>query len=244
MALLDIKNLKAKIGEQEILKGVNLSINPREVHVLMGPNGSGKTTLAYALMGKNGIAITSGVAKLNKQNLLALKPEERFKLGLFLGFQEPKEVPGVSIFSVMRLALRQGEAHSIPFLYEKLKETCEKMGLLSETAGRSLNEGFSGGEKKRLEMVQLLMLRPKIAILDEPDSGIDVDGLQILAKQIKEMIKNFNLGVLVITHAPRLLNFLKPDKVHVFVAGKVVAEGGLKMAEKIDKEGYKNFAPC
>ena len=234
MALLSITNLHASIEGKEILKGVNLTVGSGELHVLMGPNGEGKSTLAQALMGKPGIVVTSGAATLGENNILTMKPEERFRAGLFLAFQNPRELPGVNMLSVMRLAAQRSAVD----VFQDLKVACAQVGLKEDLIQRPLNEGFSGGEKKRAELVQLMVLKPHIAILDEIDSGLDVDGLKMVAEQVTALVQEKNMGILLITHNPVLVQFLQPTKVHVFVGGKIVKEGGAELVHEIEQQGY------
>jgi len=246
MASLKIENLSVNAEDQPILKGLNLEIPQGEVHAIMGPNGTGKSTLAYTLMGHPRYTITSGSVTLNGTNLLSLPPEERSKQGVFLAFQYPVAVPGVTVANFLRTAInahrkyKDNEDKGIPIL-EFRNLLIEKMKLLKmdpSMAGRYLNEGFSGGEKKRVEILQMAMLEPRIAILDETDSGLDVDALRIVSEGINTL-KNENLGILIITHYQRILNYLNPDVVHVMVDGQIIMTGGPGLANKIEKEGYE-----
>jgi len=246
MASLKIENLSVNAEDQPILKGLNLEIPQGEVHAIMGPNGTGKSTLAYTLMGHPRYTITSGSVTLNGTNLLSLPPEERSKQGVFLAFQYPVAVPGVTVANFLRTAInahrkyKDNEDKGIPIL-EFRNLLIEKMKLLKmdpSMAGRYLNEGFSGGEKKRVEILQMAMLEPRIAILDETDSGLDVDALRIVSEGINTL-KNENLGILIITHYQRILNYLNPDVVHVMVDGQIIMTGGHGLANKIEKEGYE-----
>ena len=246
MASLIIKNLSVSAEDQPILKGLDLEIPQGEVHAIMGPNGTGKTTLAYTLMGHPRYSITSGEISLNGTNLLSLNPEERSKHGVFLAFQYPIAIPGVTVANFLRTALNahrkyeDNDDKGIPIL-EFRNLLSEKMKLLkmdSSMAGRYLNDGFSGGEKKRVEILQMAILKPSVAILDETDSGLDIDALRIVSEGINTL-KNKNLGILIITHYQRILNYLNPDIVHVMVDGQILKTGGPDLAKKLEKEGYE-----
>ncbi len=246
MSSLVIKNLCVSVENQEILKDFNLEIPQGEVHAIMGPNGTGKSTLAYTLMGHPRYHIERGQVRLNGTNLLDLATEERSKLGVFLAFQYPIAIPGVTVANFLRTALnahrkaKNPEDKGIP-VPEFRKQMLEKMKLLEmdpAMAGRYLNDGFSGGEKKRVEILQMAMLNPKFAILDETDSGLDIDALRIVSEGINTL-KNSNLGILVITHYQRMLNYLKPDVVHVMDDGRIVKSGGPELALKLEEEGYE-----
>lgn len=246
MSSLVIKNLCVSVENQEILKDFNLEIPQGEVHAIMGPNGTGKSTLAYTLMGHPRYHIERGQVRLNGTNLLDLATEERSKLGVFLAFQYPIAIPGVTVANFLRTALNahrkaeNPEDKGIP-VPEFRKQMLEKMKLLEmdpAMAGRYLNDGFSGGEKKRVEILQMAMLNPKFAILDETDSGLDIDALRIVSEGINTL-KNSNLGILVITHYQRMLNYLKPDVVHVMDDGRIVKSGGPELALKLEEEGYE-----
>jgi Fe-S cluster assembly ATP-binding protein len=230
-------------GSREILRGVDLRVGDGETHAIMGPNGSGKSTLAYALAGHPKYTVTSGTVTLDGEDVLAMSVDARARAGLFLAMQYPVEVPGVSVSNFLRTAVTavRGEA---PKLREFMKEMRGAMGNLSidaKFAERSLNEGFSGGEKKRHEILQLELLDPKIAVLDETDSGLDVDALKIVAEGINRFSARPGHGVLLITHYNRILQYVHPDYVHVFVAGRVVAEGGPELAKLLENEGYEKF---
>jgi Fe-S cluster assembly ATP-binding protein len=246
MASLVIKDLFVKVEDQQILNGINLEVPQGEVHAIMGPNGTGKSTLAYTLMGHPKYQIEKGQIELDGQNLIGLSPEERSILGLFLAFQYPVAIPGVSVANFLRTAMnahrkaKNPEDKGIPIL-EFRKLLTEKMDFLKMDhgmAGRYLNDGFSGGEKKRVEILQMAMLQPGMAILDETDSGLDIDALRIVAEGI-DSLKNEKLGILVITHYQRMLNYLKPDVVHVMVDGKILQTGGPDLALKLEEEGYE-----
>ena len=246
MSELVINNLQVSVEENEILKGVNLTIKSGEVHAVMGPNGTGKSTLAYALMGHPKYKITGGDATLDGKDLLDLDPSERSKLGLFLAFQYPVAVPGVSVANFLRTAInahRKGQnpedkGISIPDFRKKLKEKMALLDMDESFAGRYLNDGFSGGEKKRVEILQMTTLEPKFAILDETDSGLDIDALKIVAHGIKAINKE-DQGVLVITHYQRILNYITPDFVHVMLNGRIVESGGPELALRLEEEGYE-----
>jgi Fe-S cluster assembly ATP-binding protein len=246
MPSLVIKKLCVSVENQEILKDFSLEIPQGEVHAIMGPNGTGKSTLAYTLMGHPRYHVESGKVQLNGMDLLTLVPEERSRAGIFLAFQYPVAIPGVTVANFLRSALNahrkaaNPEDKGIP-VPEFRKQMLEKMRLLEmdpSMAGRYLNEGFSGGEKKRVEILQMAMLNPKIAILDETDSGLDIDALRIVSEGINTL-KNSNLGILVITHYQRMLNYLKPDVVHVMDEGRIVKSGGPELALKLEEEGYE-----
>ncbi|MDW8338209.1 MAG: Fe-S cluster assembly ATPase SufC [Thermoleophilia bacterium] len=253
MATLEIRNLHVALEDgTEIVKGVDLTVAANEKHALMGPNGSGKSTLAYALMGHPAYEITEGEILLDGEDLTELEADERAQRGLFLAFQYPHAVPGVTVTSFLRSAInaqrkaaRGGEDDPIPIpeFRKSLLEAMEKLKVPRELASRYLNDGFSGGEKKRVEILQMAMLRPKIAILDETDSGLDIDALKIVARGVNELVGP-DMGALVITHYQRILNYIEPDFVHVFVDGRIVAEGGPELAERLEAEGYEAFAPA
>ena len=252
MALLEIKNLHVTIeGGVEIVKGVDLTVNPNEVHAVMGPNGSGKSTLAYALMGHPAYEITEGEILLDGQNVVELGADERAQRGLFLAFQYPHAVPGVTVANFLRTAVNAiRKAHNggvddpvpVPEFRKTLAEAMEKLKVPREMTSRYLNDGFSGGEKKRVEILQMALLRPRIAVLDETDSGLDIDALKIVANGVQELVGP-EMGALVITHYQRILNYIDPDFVHVFVDGRIVEEGGPELAHRLEAEGYEAFIP-
>ena len=239
--MLEIKNLYVKVDGNEILKGVSLTAKDNEVTVLMGPNGSGKSTLANTLMGHPKFEITKGEIKFNDILLNELSPEERAKLGLFLSFQYPQEISGVSVRNFLRTAYNAVKGTKLsPVEFKKIIE--EKMDLLKvdkSFADRYLNEGFSGGEKKRSEILQLAVLEPKFAILDETDSGLDIDSLKTVAQGVNKIKEKIKSGVLIITHYKRILDYVKPNKVYIMKSGKIVEEGGIELVEKLEKEGYE-----
>ena len=230
-------------GPIEILKGVDLTIRPGEIHAIMGPNGSGKSTLAYALAGHPKYAITSGSVKLDGTDITELSVDERAKAGLFLAMQYPVEVPGVSVANFLRTARTalSGEAPKVRTWVKEVNEALDQLQLDHSFSARSVNEGFSGGEKKRHEIVQLELLNPKYAILDETDSGLDIDALRVVADGVNRYTAQGDRGVLLITHYTRILNYIKPDFVHVYVDGRVVTEGGPELAAKLEETGYDAY---
>jgi len=245
--VLSIENLHVAIDGKEILKGVNLTLRQGEVHALMGPNGSGKSTLSYALMGHPNYEVTEGTALLDGTNILELEADERAKAGLFLAFQYPTAIPGVTVANFLRHAvtnIRQPERKEGEDLMpmrefrKELREQMDELGMDAEFARRYLNEGFSGGEKKRAEVLQLAMLRPAFAILDETDSGLDIDAVRIVAEGVNKVAAKHSTGVLVITHYKRILDYIKPQFVHILYGGRVVEEGGPELVDVLEKEGY------
>ena len=237
--LLTVEDLRVRIGDKEILKGVDLKMGPGEVHAIMGPNGTGKSTLAYALAGKSSYEVTSGSVTMEGENVLEMSPDERARKGLFLAFQYPSEVPGVTVDNFLRVAYNtiKKEELSIWEFRNLLKEKMEFLKIDESFSGRYLNEGFSGGEKKRNEILQMAVLQPKLAVLDETDSGLDIDALQIVAKGVNELLPE-DSSVLVITHYQRILRYIKPDFVHVMIGGRIVESGGGELAEKLEEKGY------
>ncbi|WP_396211421.1 Fe-S cluster assembly ATPase SufC [Flavobacterium sp.] len=241
--MLQIKNLHASVEDKEILKGINLEIKAGEVHAIMGPNGSGKSTLSAVIAGNENYEVTDGTVELNGEDLAELAPEERAHKGVFLSFQYPVEIPGVSVTNFIKTAInekRKANGQEEMPANEMLKLIREKSELLEmdrKFLSRSLNEGFSGGEKKRNEIFQMAMLEPKIAILDETDSGLDIDALRIVANGVNKL-KNENNAVLVITHYQRLLDYIIPDFVHVLMDGKIVKSGGKELAYELEEKGY------
>jgi Fe-S cluster assembly ATP-binding protein len=250
LALLELKNLHVALeGGTEIVKGVDLAISQNEVHAVMGPNGSGKSTLAYALMGHPAYEITEGEILLDGENILELGADERAQRGLFLAFQYPHAVPGVTVTSFLRSAInaiRKAKAGgkddpvAIPEFRKELLAQMDRLKVSRELASRYLNDGFSGGEKKRVEILQMAMLKPRIAVLDETDSGLDIDALKIVASGVKELVGP-EMGALVITHYQRILDYITPDFVHVFIDGRIVEEGGPELAHKLEAEGYDRY---
>ena len=241
--MLEIKNLRVKINEKEILKGLDLKIGENQVHALMGPNGSGKSTLASTLMGHPGYEVVSGVAIFNNENILEMEANERAEKGLFLSFQYPSEVEGVNITSYLRMIYNKSHEQKLsPIKFrEVLKEKMEILDIKEDFINRYLNDGFSGGEKKRMEMLQMLILEPKLAILDETDSGLDVDALKVVSKAVNYLVEKTHMSVVVITHYTRILNYIKPEFVHVLKDGKIIKEGGESLAHEIEVSGYAPF---
>lgn len=239
---LEIKDLHVSIEDKEILKGVNLTINTDEIHAIMGPNGTGKSTLSSAIMGHPSYEVTKGEVLLDGVNILELEVDERAKAGLFLAMQYPSEITGVTNADFMRSAINakreEGQEINLMQFIKKLDKNMDFQDIDKDMAQRYLNEGFSGGEKKRNEILQLMMLEPKFAILDEIDSGLDIDALKVVSKGINQM-RGENFGALMITHYQRLLNYITPDKVHVMYAGKVVKSGGPELAKRLEEEGYE-----
>ncbi|MDN6087078.1 MAG: Fe-S cluster assembly ATPase SufC, partial [Lactococcus raffinolactis] len=240
MSTLEIKDLYVRVEEKEILKGVNLTINTNEIHAIMGPNGTGKSTLSAAIMGNPNFEVTQGEILLDGINVLELEVDERARLGLFLAMQYPSEIAGITNAEFMRAAMNAGREEDDKIgVMDFLKKLDSKMDLLNmdeAMAERYLNEGFSGGEKKRNEILQLLMLEPKFAILDEIDSGLDIDALKVVSKGVNA-IRGENFGALIITHYQRLLNYITPDVVHVMMEGRVVMTGGPELAARLETEG-------
>ncbi|OGY80014.1 MAG: Fe-S cluster assembly ATPase SufC [Candidatus Kerfeldbacteria bacterium RIFCSPHIGHO2_02_FULL_42_14] len=236
--LLNIRNLEVTSDRKKIIQQCSLHIRKGEVHIIMGPNGSGKSTLCHTIMGHPQYRVTRGSMKFNDVNLQKLSPTERAKLGLFLAFQYPQALPGVSLGQVMRAT-----AHSMPLpkLKQALQNALQSMQLAEEFATRSLNEHASGGEKKRLEMVQLMLLKPKLAILDEIDSGIDIDALKLITQAINEQRAQQKTSFLIITHYPRLLQHLTPDRVHIMMHGRIVHSGDSTLGKQLEQEGYAAF---
>ena len=250
MSKLEIKNLHANVLPTEegqepkpILKGVNLTINAGETHAIMGPNGSGKSTLAYTLAGHPKYEVTEGEVLLDGENILDMEIDERARAGLFLAMQYPVEVPGVSSSNFMRSAVTavRGEAPKLREWVAELNEARNSLQMDESFSERSVNEGFSGGEKKRHEVMQLALMKPKFAVMDETDSGLDVDALRVVSDGINKYQEETNGGVLMITHYKRILNYVQPDFVHVFANGKIVTTGGAELADQLEAEGYEKF---
>jgi len=239
---LEIRNLHVSVEGKEILKGLDLVVNKGEVHAIMGPNGSGKSTLALTLMGHPKYEVTEGEVLFKGENILELEPDERARLGLFLAFQYPYEISGVPLsrFLLQAIKARRANGEKLPFgqFRKRLLENLKKLKLDESFATRYLNEGFSGGEKKRAEILQMLMLRPEIAILDETDSGLDIDSVKVVAEAVNAL-RGPDFGCLAITHYQRILNFLKPDYVHVMVDGRIVKSGGPELAHELEAQGYE-----
>ena len=243
--MLQIKNLHAAIAEDqtEILKGLDLTVNPGEIHAIMGPNGAGKSTLSYVLSGREDYEVTGGDIILDGESILELSPDERAAAGIFLAFQYPVEIPGVPMTTFMKTALNalrkkrgQTELDAIGFL-KIMQETCAKLGINPEMMKRPVNVGFSGGEKKRAEVLQMAMLEPKLCILDETDSGLDIDALKIVADGVNAL-RSPERSMLIITHYQRLLDYIKPDYVHVLAGGKIIRSGGPELAHELEANGY------
>ncbi len=252
MALLEIKDLHVALEDgTEIVKGVDLEVDRNEIHAIMGPNGSGKSTLAYALMGHPGYEITEGEILFDGQNLVEMEADARAQAGLFLAFQYPQAIPGVTVTSFMRSAInsvrkaRAGEDDPVPVpeFRKELFAAMDDLKVSRELASRYINDGFSGGEKKRVEILQMAMLKPKISVLDETDSGLDIDALKVVAEGVGRLVSP-EMGAVVITHYQRILNYITPDYVHVFVDGGIVEEGGPELAHKLEAEGYEAFMPA
>ena len=247
MSVLEIKNLQVSVvtdaGDKEILRGVDLTIRSGETHAIMGPNGSGKSTLAYSIAGHPKYLITGGSVTLDGADVLEMTVDERAKAGLFLAMQYPVEVPGVSVSNFLRTAVTaiRGEAPKVRTWVGEVKEAMASLNIDTAFSERNVNEGFSGGEKKRHEILQLELLKPKFAILDETDSGLDVDALRIVSEGVNRIKGNSDLGILLITHYTRILRYIKPDFVHVFAAGKIVEAGGPELADKLEEKGYAEY---
>ena len=241
MDQLEIKGLNVSINDTRILKDLTLSITNGEIHAIMGPNGTGKSTLAKALAGHEDYEITSGQILLDGEEIVGMEADEISRTGLFMAFQYPSEIPGVSIANFIRAArtarLAKGEVFSAPAFYKELYEKMDMLQIDRSFTSRSVNEGFSGGEKKRCEILQMAMLKPKYAVLDETDSGLDIDALRIVAEGVNQM-RSPELGVLLITHYQRLLNYIVPDRVHVMFDGRIVKSGGPELAERLEADGY------
>lgn len=247
MALLEIKNLHVSVeteqGTKQILRGVDLAIRSGETHAVMGPNGSGKSTLAYSIAGHPKYQVTDGEILLDGENVLEMSVDERARAGLFLAMQYPVEIPGVSVSNFLRTAKTaiDGKAPALRSWVSDVRTAMDSLKMDSAFTERNVNEGFSGGEKKRHEILQLELLKPKFAVLDETDSGLDVDALRVVAEGVNRIKATSDLGVLLITHYTRILNYIKPDFVHVFVAGKIAEEGGPELAERLEAEGYDRY---
>jgi Fe-S cluster assembly ATP-binding protein len=247
MSVLEIKNLQVSViteaGNKEILRGVDLTVKSGQTHAIMGPNGSGKSTLAYSIAGHPKYLITGGSVTLDGNDVLEMSVDERAKAGLFLAMQYPVEVPGVSVSNFLRTAVTaiRGEAPKVRTWVGEVKEAMASLNIDTAFSERNVNEGFSGGEKKRHEILQMELLRPKIAILDETDSGLDVDALRIVSEGVNRVKANSDLGVMLITHYTRILRYIKPDFVHVFANGKIVEAGGPELADKLEEQGYAAY---
>jgi Fe-S cluster assembly ATP-binding protein len=247
MSKLEIRNLHVSVeteaGPEEILKGVDLIVESGQTHALMGPNGSGKSTLAYSIAGHPKYTVTQGSVTLDGEDVLAMKVDERARAGLFLAMQYPVEVPGVSVSNFLRTAKTaiDGEAPKLRHWVKSVKSAMDNLAMDSAFAERDLNAGFSGGEKKRHEILQLELLDPKFAVLDETDSGLDIDALRVVSDGVNRFSSNGDKGVLLITHYTRILRYIKPDFVHVFIGGRIAEEGGPELAEKLEAEGYAAY---
>jgi len=247
MATLEIKNLHVTVegenGPREILRGVDLTVKQGETHAIMGPNGSGKSTLAYSIAGHPKYTITQGTVTLDGEDVLAMSVDERARAGMFLAMQYPVEVPGVTVSNFLRTSVTaiRGEAPKLRLWVKEVKEAMEKIQMDPAFAERNVNEGFSGGEKKRHEILQMELLKPKIAILDETDSGLDVDALKVVSEGVNRVRETGEVGTLLITHYTRILRYIKPDHVHVFTEGRIVESGGPELADKLESEGYHSY---
>jgi Fe-S cluster assembly ATP-binding protein len=247
MATLEIKNLHVSViteqGTKEILKGVDLVIRSGETHAIMGPNGSGKSTLAYSIAGHPKYEVTEGEILLDGEDVLEMSVDERARAGMFLAMQYPVEIPGVSVSNFLRTAKTaiDGEAPALRPWIKEVREAMDSLKMDSTFTERNVNEGFSGGEKKRHEILQMELLKPKFAVLDETDSGLDVDALKVVSEGVNRVKDATGMGVLLITHYTRILKYIKPDFVHVFVAGKIAEQGGPELAERLEAEGYDRY---
>ena len=247
MATLEIHDLHVTVdtenGVKEILRGVDLTVRAGETHAIMGPNGSGKSTLAYSIAGHPKYTVTQGTVTLDGADVLAMKVDERARAGMFLAMQYPIEVPGVTVSNFLRTAKTaiDGEAPKLRHWVKDMKAAMAELKMDPEFAERNVNEGFSGGEKKRHEILQMELLRPKLAILDETDSGLDVDALKVVSEGVNRVAAGGDVGVLLITHYTRILRYIKPDFVHVFIEGRIVEEGGPELADRLENEGYDRF---
>jgi Fe-S cluster assembly ATP-binding protein len=247
MSVLEIRDLHVSVetdaGAREILRGVDLTVRSGETHAIMGPNGSGKSTLAYSIAGHPKYTITGGTVTLDGEDVLAMSVDERARAGLFLAMQYPVEVPGVSVSNFLRTSVTavRGEAPKLRTWVKEMRTAMDELSMDPAFAERSVNEGFSGGEKKRHEILQMQLLSPKIAILDETDSGLDVDALKVVSEGVNRVKASGDIGTLLITHYTRILRYIKPDFVHVFVDGRIVAEGGAELADELEANGYDTY---
>lgn len=250
--MLKIEKLQASLlSGDKILKGLSLKVKPGELHAVMGPNGSGKSTLAYVLAGHPHYEVTGGGVSLDEKDILSETPDQRAKAGLFLAFQYPVAISGVSVQNFLRAAYEQRfpeakkkAGYSVLKFRQQLSREAEKLGISQDFLKRSVNEGFSGGEKKRLEILQMIVLKPKYAILDETDSGLDIDSIKLVAEGVKRTIKEEKTGAILITHYQRILDYLEPDFVHVMVKGKIVESGNKNLVKSLEKKGYRQFSPA
>ncbi len=245
MSTLEIVELKVSVEDTPILDGLTLTVKAGETHALMGPNGSGKSTLAYAVAGHPAYTVTGGQVLVDGTDVTVLRPDERAKLGLFLAMQYPTEIPGVSLTNFLRTAVNATSEQDVPVraFLQQLKAGMAELEMDEAFLSRNVNEGFSGGEKKRFEILQMALLKPRLAILDETDSGLDIDALRVVAEGVNKL-RGPDLGVLLITHYTRILRYITPDHVHVMVAGRIVASGGPELAEQLEAEGYERFRPA
>jgi Fe-S cluster assembly ATP-binding protein len=245
-ALLEIKNLHASVDDREILRGIDLNVNEGEVHAIMGPNGSGKSTLAYVLAGRPGYEVTEGTVLYKGEDLLEMAPDDRAAAGVFLAFQYPIEIPGVATMTFLKAALnaqrkKQGlDEISTPDFVRRVREVSDRLSITQEMLRRPLNVGFSGGEKKRNEIMQMALLEPSLCVMDETDSGLDIDALRVVAEGVNHL-RGKDRGIVVITHYQRLLNYIVPDFVHVLSAGRIVRSGGKELALELEEKGYAGF---
>ena len=247
MSTLEIKDLRVQVetneGAKQILRGVNLTVNSGEIHAIMGPNGSGKSTLAYSIAGHPKYEVTGGEVLLDGENLLEMSVDERARAGLFLAMQYPVEVPGVTVSNFLRTAKTalDGEAPPLRHWVKEVREAMKRLRMDPEMAQRDVNAGFSGGEKKRNEILQLELLEPRFAVLDETDSGLDVDALRIVSEGVNRVHRTTDAGIILITHYTRILQYIRPDFVHVFVDGRVAEQGGPELADRLESEGYDRY---
>lgn len=247
MSVLEIKNLHVNVetdqGTREILRGVDLTINEGEIHAIMGPNGSGKSTLAYTIAGHPKYTVVEGEILLDGENVLEMSVDERARAGMFLAMQYPVEIPGVTVTNFLRTAKTaiDGKAPSIRTWVKDVRESMGNLRMDTAFAERNVNEGFSGGEKKRNEILQLELLKPRFAVLDETDSGLDVDALKVVSEGVNRAKASTGLGIILITHYTRILRYIKPDFVHVFIAGKIAEQGGPELADRLEEEGYDRY---
>lgn len=242
--MLNITSLTIEIEGKEIVKDFSLKIKPAETHAIMGPNGSGKTSLAYALMGHPAYSIKNGKVKIDSKDLLKMNVNERAQAGLFLAFQYPMAIPGVSVFSLLNSLYKARfpkERIPLPRFRKEIEKLATKLSIDKSFLDRNINDGFSGGEKKRIELLQMAVFKPKYAILDETDSGLDIDALKSVSKGIKQIQEENKTGILIITHYQRMLNYIKPDFVHILKQGKIIKTGDYKLAKELEKKGYKNI---
>jgi Iron-regulated ABC transporter ATPase subunit SufC len=247
VSTLEIKDLRVQVetneGAKQILRGVNLTVNSGEIHAIMGPNGSGKSTLAYSIAGHPKYEVTGGEVLLDGENLLEMSVDERARAGLFLAMQYPVEVPGVTVSNFLRTAKTalDGEAPPLRHWVKEVREAMKRLRMDPEMAQRDVNAGFSGGEKKRNEILQLELLKPRFAVLDETDSGLDVDALRIVSEGVNRVHRTTDAGIILITHYTRILQYIRPDFVHVFVDGRVAEQGGPELADRLESEGYDRY---